>query len=777
MGKLKFPLLPLRGMAVLPYTVVSFPVGRQSSLNAVEKAQERDDLIFLVMQKDSQVNEPGLLDLYEIGVVAKVKQVLKLPNSMTHIIAEGLSRGKLNYLLKENDCFYGEISSVKEDDIFEGNIHIDALMSLAMEKQEEYFSINSKSTASEAVISAVSAKTPGKLADVITAGLAIDVYEKQSLLERTEPLARLGEVINILNREIEFIKLKSEIEGKVRKRVEENQKEFYLREQLKVIQEELGDKDGIQALAEKYIKTAEDKNMPETVKDVVKREAEKLSKMSVTAPESNVVRNYVEYILELPWTEESREIHNVSKAEKILDSEHYGLKDVKERITEYLAVRQNTGENFPTIICLSGPPGVGKTSVAKSIAKATGRKYVRMSLGGIKDEAEIRGHRRTYIGAMSGRILNAVKQAGTINPLILLDEVDKLSVSLNGDPASALLEVLDSEQNNNFRDHYLEIPYDLSKVLFICTANDVSRIPGPLRDRMEFINISGYTLDEKVNIALKHLYPKQLKLNGISKRQLKIGEDIMETIINNYTREAGVRGLEREIGRICRKTVKELLEGEIKSVKITEGNIEKYLGRPKVRRLAANESPKVGVVRGLAWTSAGGETLEVEVSAMKGSGRFELTGNMGDVMKESAKAAITYIRSKASEIKLNENFYKETDLHIHIPEGAVPKDGPSAGITMATAIVSALTGVSVRNDVAMTGEITIRGRVLAIGGLKEKILAAKQAGIKTVIIPSENEKDYIDMPDNVKEGMEFIFAKGAEDVFNNAMAGGESIWK
>ncbi|MCQ4725136.1 endopeptidase La [Anaerotignum faecicola] len=777
MGKLKFPLLPLRGMAVLPYTVVSFPVGRQSSLNAVEKAQERDDLIFLVMQKDSQVNEPGLLDLYEIGVVAKVKQVLKLPNSMTHIIAEGLSRGKLNYLLKENDCFYGEISSVKEDDIFEGNIHIDALMSLAMEKQEEYFSINSKSTASEAVISAVSAKTPGKLADVITAGLAIDVYEKQSLLERTEPLARLGEVINILNREIEFIKLKSEIEGKVRKRVEENQKEFYLREQLKVIQEELGDKDGIQALAEKYIKTAEDKNMPETVKDVVKREAEKLSKMSVTAPESNVVRNYVEYILELPWTEESREIHNISKAEKILDSEHYGLKDVKERITEYLAVRQNTGENFPTIICLSGPPGVGKTSVAKSIAKATGRKYVRMSLGGIKDEAEIRGHRRTYIGAMSGRILNAVKQAGTINPLILLDEVDKLSVSLNGDPASALLEVLDSEQNNNFRDHYLEIPYDLSKVLFICTANDVSRIPGPLRDRMEFINISGYTLDEKVNIALKHLYPKQLKLNGISKRQLKIGEDIMETIINNYTREAGVRGLEREIGRICRKTVKELLEGEIKSVKITEGNIEKYLGRPKVRRLAANESPKVGVVRGLAWTSAGGETLEVEVSAMKGSGRFELTGNMGDVMKESAKAAITYIRSKASEIKLNENFYKETDLHIHIPEGAVPKDGPSAGITMATAIVSALTGVSVRNDVAMTGEITIRGRVLAIGGLKEKILAAKQAGIKTVIIPSENEKDYIDMPDNVKEGMEFIFAKGAEDVFNNAMAGGESIWK
>ena len=777
MGKLKFPLLPLRGMAVLPYTVVSFPVGRQSSLNAVEKAQERDDLIFLVMQKDSQVNEPGLLDLYEIGVVAKVKQVLKLPNSMTHIIAEGLSRGKLNYLLKENDCFYGEISSVKEDDIFEGNIHIDALMSLAMEKQEEYFSINSKSTASEAVISAVSAKTPGKLADVITAGLAIDVYEKQSLLERTEPLARLGEVINILNREIEFIKLKSEIEGKVRKRVEENQKEFYLREQLKVIQEELGDKDGIQALAEKYIKTAEDKNMPETVKDVVKREAEKLSKMSVTAPESNVVRNYVEYILELPWTEESREIHNISKAEKILDSEHYGLKDVKERITEYLAVRQNTGENFPTIICLSGPPGVGKTSVAKSIAKATGRKYVRMSLGGIKDEAEIRGHRRTYIGAMSGRILNAVKQAGTINPLILLDEVDKLSVSLNGDPASALLEVLDSEQNNNFRDHYLEIPYDLSKVLFICTANDVSRIPGPLRDRMEFINISGYTLDEKVNIALKHLYPKQLKLNGISKRQLKIGEDIMETIINNYTREAGVRGLEREIGRICRKTVKELLEGEIKSVKITEGNIEKYLGRPKVRRLAANESPKVGVVRGLAWTSAGGETLEVEVSAMKGSGRFELTGNMGDVMKESAKAAITYIRSKASEIKLNENFYKETDLHLHIPEGAVPKDGPSAGITMATAIVSALTGVSVRNDVAMTGEITIRGRVLAIGGLKEKILAAKQAGIKTVIIPSENEKDYIDMPDNVKEGMEFIFAKGAEDVFNNAMAGGESIWK
>ncbi len=777
MNKLKFPLLPLRGMTVFPYTVVSFPVGRQRSINAVEQAQNKDDLIFLVMQKESGVDEPELPDLYEVGVVAKIKQVLKLPSGLTHVIVEGVSRGRMEVVSNEEECLFGDVVYIDENDITEVNIQIEALMALAREKQEEYYSLNSRAISSETVVSAISIKTPGKLADVIAASIEVDPLEKQDILEKTEPLSRIGSVINILNREIEFFRLKSEIDSKFKKHIDATQKEFYLKEQLKVIQEELGDKDGVQSVIKEYINKAENKKLPKTALETVTKESEKLSKMTSSSPEANVIRNYIEYILELPWSESSKEVYNISKAKKILDAEHFGLKDVKERIIEYIAVRQNTNENTPTIICLAGPPGVGKTSIAKSIAKATGRKYVRMSLGGVKDEAEIRGHRRTYIGAMSGRILNAMKQAGTINPLMLLDEIDKLSFSYNGDPASALLEALDSEQNNNFRDHYLEMPYDLSKVMFICTANDVSKIPVPLKDRMEVISISGYTLDEKVSIALEHIYPKQLKLNGLTKRQFKLDKETMSLIINNYTREAGVRGLEREIGSLCRKVVKETIESGSKSVKISSGNIEKYMGKPKVRHLAVNEKPLVGVVRGLAWTSGGGETLEVEVSAMKGSGKFELTGSMGDVMKESAKAAITYIRSKAGEFRLNEDFYKDTDLHIHIPEGAVPKDGPSAGITMATAIVSALTGVPVRNDVAMTGEITIRGRVLAIGGLKEKVIAAKQAGITKVIIPFENEKDYLDMPETVTNGMEFIFARAAEDVFKNAMEEGKSIWK
>ncbi|MEA5084851.1 MAG: endopeptidase La [Lachnospiraceae bacterium] len=779
MSKLKFPILPLRGITVFPNMIISFPVGRQSSLDALEAAGKKDDIVYLVMQKDAGVNDPNKKDLYEIGTVAKIKQVLKLPGNITHVIVEGMSRGRLENILNYDGCIYGEVSEAEEldDNDYTNNIPMQALMRLAADSFDQYLKFNSKTPQNETMVNVVSAKIPGQLADVIAAGMVISAERKQILLECLDPIERLGEVIKILDQEVKILKLKAELEEKVKSRVEESQREYYLREQMKVIQEELGDKDGIQELTQGYKRMADEKKLPDYAKKVVIKEADRLSKMSITSPEANIIRSYVEHILELPWVEKSEEIFDINISQKILEADHYGLEKVKERILEFLAVRENTKENSATIICLVGPPGVGKTSIAKSIAKATGREYVRMSLGGVKDESEIRGHRRTYLGAMSGRIINAVKQAKTINPLVLLDEVDKLSISMNGDPSAALLEVLDSEQNNTFRDHYLDMPYDLSKVLFICTANDISKIPGPLKDRMEVITLSSYTLDEKVNIAMKHLYPKQLKANGLKKSQLKIDKEVFAYIVEGYTREAGVRGLERTIAKICRKAVKEIVSGEKKSIKITTKNIGKYLGNVLVRHLAANDKPQAGVVRGLAWTAAGGETLQVEVNTMKGTGKFEVTGNMGDVMKESAKAAITYIRSEADKINVHSDFYKDTDIHIHIPEGAVPKDGPSAGITMATAMVSALTGAAVRNDVAMTGEITIRGRILAIGGLKEKILAARQAGIKKVIVPFDNKRDLGEIPDSIKEGMEFVFAKEMDEVFNNAIAEGENIWR
>ena len=559
--------------------------------------------------------------------------------------------------------------------------------------------------------------------------------------------------------------------------MEKSQKEYYLREQLKVIQEELGDKDGVQALSDEFKQKAEERKLPESVKDVVYKECDKFVKIPVTSPESNVVRSYLETIFSLPWTEKTDEIKDLKHAEEVLEEDHYGLTKVKERILELLAVRMNTKTPPASIICLAGPPGVGKTSIAQSIAKATGRKYTRMSLGGVKDEAEIRGHRRTYIGAMTGRILSAMKKAGTINPLMLLDEVDKLASSYNGDPAAALLEVLDPEQNSTFCDNYLEMPYDLSNVLFICTANDVSKIPGPLRDRMEIIELSSYTFEEKKNIAEKYLYPKQLKTAGLTKSKVKIDSEMLGYIIENYTREAGVRNLERTLGRICSKALKNLLETGAKSVKITKKNIESYLGVSKFRHLMANKESYAGVVRGLAWTSVGGETLEVEAAAMKGSGKIELTGSMGDVMKESARTAITYIRANAEKFRIDENFYKEKDIHIHMPEGAVPKDGPSAGVTITTAVLSALTGAKVKNTVAMTGEVTITGRVLAIGGLKEKSIAAMQAGIKTVVIPEENIPDLEEVPQVVKDNIKFVTAKTVEDVFGYAFEEGENIWK
>ncbi len=779
MNKKILPAVALRGLTVFPNMVISFPVGREASLNSIDTAEREKSKIFLVKQIDEKVESPAMEDLHDVGTVAVIKQVLKLPGSTAHVIVEGVSRAYIDGFFEEDGCMRAEIEEMQTRDAsaYKNNPNVKALMKVASEYYDEYIRLTSKQTVAESLVNIVSAKTPGELADLIMAGVGVDVNEKQEVLECVDDLERIGMVINILNRELEIMRIKSEIEEKVKSRMEKSQKEYYLREQLKVIQEELGDKDGVQALSDEFKQKAEERKLPESVKDVVYKECDKFVKIPVTSPESNVVRSYLETIFSLPWTEKTDEIKDLKHAEEVLEEDHYGLTKVKERILELLAVRMNTKTPPASIICLAGPPGVGKTSIAQSIAKATGRKYTRMSLGGVKDEAEIRGHRRTYIGAMTGRILSAMKKAGTINPLMLLDEVDKLASSYNGDPAAALLEVLDPEQNSTFCDNYLEMPYDLSNVLFICTANDVSKIPGPLRDRMEIIELSSYTFEEKKNIAEKYLYPKQLKTAGLTKSKVKIDSEMLGYIIENYTREAGVRNLERTLGRICSKALKNLLETGAKSVKITKKNIESYLGASKFRHLMANKESYAGVVRGLAWTSVGGETLEVEAAAMKGSGKIELTGSMGDVMKESARTAITYIRANAEKFRIDENFYKEKDIHIHMPEGAVPKDGPSAGVTITTAVLSALTGAKVKNTVAMTGEVTITGRVLAIGGLKEKSIAAMQAGIKTVVIPEENIPDLEEVPQVVKDNIKFVTAKTVEDVFGYAFEEGENIWK
>lgn len=624
----------------------------------------------------------------------------------------------------------------------------------------------------DSVANVVNATKPGNLADIICSAMTMPAEEKQKFLEMFDPVERLKNVFGKLQSEINILGLKKQIEAKVKKRMEKSQRDYYLREELKAIREELGEKDDVQDEIKKYTEMLGEKDPPERVRKVLENEIQRLARIPLTTPEANVARNYIEYVLSLPWKETTEDNRDIVKAEEILENDHYGLKDVKERIVEYLAVRMNTEETNSTILCLAGPPGVGKTSIAKSMARALNRKYVRMSLGGVRDEAEIRGHRKTYVGAMPGRIISAMRQAGTVNPLMLLDEVDKLASSYQGDPASALLEVLDSEQNGAFRDNYIEVDYDLSKVLFICTANDISSIPPALRDRMEILEISGYTAEEKKQIAIRHLIPKQLKENGLKKSQISITEPAVESIISYYCREAGVRKLERIIGKLCRIAVKEILSGNKKSIRISEKNIEKYLGKPKYRLGDAVESPQIGLVRGLAWTSVGGETLLVEVNTMKGSGKLVLTGNMGDVMKESAKVALSYIRSRASEFGINEEFYKDTDISLHIPEGAVPKDGPSAGITMTTAMVSALTNIAVRNDIAMTGEVTIRGRVLPIGGLNEKVLAAKRIGISNIIVPEANSSDISEMPEEIKNGMNFIYVKEMSQVLESALTGG-----
>ncbi len=770
------PMIALRGMTIFPGMAISFPAGRQKSLDALQAAEENGKEIFLVTQKDPATPDPGRNDLYDIGVLAEIKQVLKLPGNLTHVIVEGKCRGRLTNIHVRN-CDYGEITTIPQDFDEEPSEYVQAVMRIAVEQYDEYIKLAPNTAAMDLMGNVVSATKPGQLADIMAAGMELAFNKKQELLDILNPFERLEAIIALMQKERQVLDIKKEIENKTKQNIDQNQREYYLREELKVIQEELGDKDGVGADAAKYRKQLEEKNPPAYVRETIEKEIDRMLKIPVTSPESNVSRNYIETLLSLPWTETTEEAFDLPEAAKILDEDHYGLKKVKDRILEYLAVRKNAPEESATILCLVGPPGVGKTSIARSVAKALNRKYVRMSLGGVKDEAEIRGHRKTYIGAMPGRIINAMKQVGTINPLMLLDEVDKLGVSHNGDPAAALLEVLDGEQNNTFRDHFVELPYDLSKVLFMCTANSLDTIPGPLRDRMEIIELGSYTAQEKLHIAEEHLVNKQRKRHGLTAKQLKIKTDVIEDIIDGYTREAGVRQLERTISEVCRKAVKSILAGERKSLTVTKKNLEEILGTKKFMPETIYKEPQVGIVRGLAWTRVGGTTLSVEVNCMPGDGKFKVTGNLGKVMQESAEAAISYIRSQSERFKLEPDFYKKNDIHIHIPEGATPKDGPSAGVTMATAMLSALTGAKVRNDVAMTGEITIRGRVLPIGGLQEKVLAAKKVGIQTVVLPKENEKDLNEIPDEVKEGLEFVLAETMEDVLKAALAKGESVCK
>ncbi|KAF5081135.1 Lon protease 1 [anaerobic digester metagenome] len=774
---IKIPIIALRGLTVFPHMAISFPVSRTRSLDSVAEAEKNGGQVFLATQINPQTPNPEQEDLYTIGTVCIIKQVLKLPGNMTHVIVEGKERGRLESIWTKTSSDYAEITPLEQDLPDEPDDYLKAYMRVAIQNYEEYTKYVPNSTATDLLSSVEAASKPGKLADLIAAGLEISYERKQKILEMLNPMERLETVLEIMQNEKDILTIKKEIESKTKSRIEQNQREYYLREEMKVIQEELGDKDGVGADADKYRKQLEEKNPPEIVRTAIEKEITRMLRIPVTSPESNVSRNYIETLLSLPWIETTQESFDLAEAERILNEDHYGLEKVKERILEYLAVRKNVPEERPTILCLVGPPGIGKTSIARSVARASDRKYIRMSLGGIKDEAEIRGHRKTYIGAMPGRIINAMKQAGTINPLMLLDEIDKLGVSHNGDPAAALLEVLDGEQNSTFRDHFIELPYDLSKVLFMCTANSLDSIPRPLLDRMEVISLGSYTSQEKLHIAKEHFIEKQCKRNGLTPGQIKFKDDALENIIDGYTREAGVRQLERVIGEICRKTVKKILSGEVKSVTVSAKTLESILGKRKYGKDKIYTKPQVGIVRGLAWTAAGGTTLSIEVNAMEGEGKFKLTGNVGKVMMESAEAAISYIRAQAKTFGLAPDFYKKNDIHIHIPEGATPKDGPSAGITMATAILSALTKEEVHHDVAMTGEVTIRGRVLPIGGLQEKVLAAKKVGIKTVILPWENEKDLTEINDEIKDGIEFILAKTMEDVLKVALVKGAEIWK
>ncbi|MBS4022968.1 MAG: endopeptidase La [Dethiobacter sp.] len=761
------PLLPLRGILVFPNMVLHLDVGRERSVNALEQAMVEDNKILLVAQKEARVDEPTPEDIYAMGTIAQVKQMLKLPGGTIRVLVEGLSRARVNNFAALEPYFQVEVEEVPEDDF--KNVEIEALMRSVLYQFEQYIKL-SKKIPPETLVTVSSIEEPGRLADIIASHLTLKVPQKQEILEATPAKGRLEKLNEILGHEMEILEIERKINLRVRKQMERTQKEYYLREQMKAIQKELGEKDERMAEADEYREKIAEAALPAEVEEKALKEVERLEKMPPAAAEGVVIRNYLDWILALPWSMQTQDRLDLIRAEEILDEDHYGLRKVKERITEYLAVRQLAQKLKGPILCLVGPPGVGKTSLAKSIARALERNFVRMSLGGVRDEAEIRGHRRTYVGAMPGRIIQAMRQAKSQNPVFLLDEIDKMSTDFRGDPSAALLEVLDPEQNNSFSDHYMEIPFDMSHVMFITTANTLYNIPQPLIDRMETIYIPGYTEEEKVKIAERYLLPKQLKEHGLSSSTLVVSENTLRKIIRQYTREAGVRNLERKIASICRKTAKEVVRDKKKYSAVTVQSVNKYLGIPSFRYGLAEKEDEVGVATGLAWTETGGDTLVIEVTLMKGKGKLLLTGKLGEVMRESAQAGLSYIRTRAKSLGINENFHEEYDIHIHIPEGAIPKDGPSAGITMACALISALTQRASKRTVAMTGEITLRGRVLPIGGVKEKVLAAHRAGIKTIILPADNKKDVPDIPENVRRKLEFVHVEHMDQVLVHALA-------
>ena len=765
--KRRLPLIPLRGITVFPYMIMHFDIGREASINALEEAMVNNQLIFLASQKKAEINEPTPEDFYKVGTISKIKQMLKLPGDTIRILVEGISRAKIANILQEDPFFVVEV--VEQIDRIEmvKDIETDALMRSVINAFTEYIEIDNKAS-SEILLNVSEIDTPGRLADTIASNIVLNPSKRQEVLEAFDPKLRLETLYRILLEEIQILEIEQKISERVKSQINKVQKEYYLREQLKAIQKELGEEENLVEEVDEYKQKLKKLKLSKELNEKIGREISRLSRLSPSSAETGVIRSYIDWALNLPWNEETKDTLDIKKSARILDEDHYGLEKVKERILEYLAMRQRPKTMRGPILCLVGPPGVGKTSIAKSIARSLDRKFARMSLGGVRDEAEIRGHRRTYVGAIPGRIITSIRQVKSKNPVFLFDEVDKLASDFRGDPASALLEVLDPEQNHDFTDHYLEFPFSLENVMFITTANSTDTIPRPLLDRMEVIRIAGYTEEEKLKIAEIHLLPKQIKEHGLEEGALKVSKKTIRDIINYYTRESGVRNLERQLANLCRKAAKRIVEEGITFVSVTPKGLKRYLGNPIYRYDMVNEKDEVGVVRGLAWTPVGGDTLSVEVTPMKGEGKLVLTGQLGDVMKESAKAGISYIRSKVGDLKINPDFHKDLDIHIHIPEGAIPKDGPSAGIAMTTAVISALTNVPVYKDVAMTGEITLRGRILPIGGVKEKVLAANRAGIKKVILPIDNEKNLEDIPTNVKRKLEFVFAQHMDDVLKHA---------